>query len=101
MPEIKKDKIVLLLNELYDYIERNKKYLVNYQARQAAGLPFTSTLAECSVNSLINMRQKRNQKMQWSRPGSHSLLQIRTSIFSKTWAEDWVSAQEEIYKEAA
>ena len=89
------------LTELYSYINRNKQYLVNYQLRQSEGLPFTSTLAESSVNSLINRRQKNNKKMQWSRYGSHHLLQIETSIFSKTWDRDWDSAKHKIYKLAA
>ena len=35
------------------------------------------------------------------REGAHSVLQIRTSKFSKKWEEDWNKAQSEIYKEAA
>jgi len=89
------------LTSLYEYINRNKPYLVNYEKRQSNGLPFTSTVAETSVNSLINYRQKCNQKMQWSRSGSHNILQIRTSVFSKTWQNDWEMAQNKIYKLAA
>lgn len=86
---------------LYRYIENNQPHLVNYQQRQAAGLPFTSTLAESSVNSLINQRQKSNQKMQWSREGSHHLLQLRTSLFSCSWEKDWSEAVKHIYQQAA
>lgn len=89
------------LQELYEYIERNKNYLINYQERQASNLPFTSTVAESSVNELINTRQKNNKKMQWTREGAHEVLQIRTSRFSKTWAQDWENAQQEIYQKAA
>ena len=95
------EKIETQLIDLQDYVKRNEKYLVNYESRKSAGLPFTSTVAESSVNSLINTRQKRNQKMQWSRTGSHNILQIRTSIFSKTWNKDWLEAQQEIYQNAA
>ena len=89
------------LKELYEYIHRNQKYIINYQERQEANLPFTSTIAESSVNELINTRQKNNKKMQWSREGAHNVLQIRTSRFSKSWNEDWEKAQERIYKKAA
>ena len=89
------------LADLYEYIKRNQKYLVNYQKRKEEGLPFSSALAESSVNSVINIRQKRSQKMQWSRDGSHNILQIRTSIFSESWKEDWKLAQKSIYKKAA
>lgn len=103
--EIKNDiddrKVLLDLQDLYEYIFKNQTYLVNYQERQAEGLAFTSTLAESSVNSLINMRQKDNKKMQWSREGAHSILQIRTSRFSKAWTGDWEAVEKEMYKNAA
>ena len=59
------------------------------------------TYAESSVNTVINTRQKNDKKMQWTREGAHSVLQIRTSKFSKKWEEDWNKAQSKIYKEAA
>jgi hypothetical protein len=98
---IENDKLLSDLQDLYEYLNRNKKYMVNYQKRQAMSLPFTSTYAESSVNTLINTRQKDNKKMQWSREGAHSILQIRTSRFSKTWSQDWKKAQYHIYKNAA
>ena len=53
------------------------------------------------LNSLINARQKNNKKMQWTREGAHNVLQIRTSIFSKTWEKAWEIIQKKMYKEAA
>ncbi len=49
---------------------------------------------------VINARQK-NKKMQWSRDGAHNLIQIRTSIYSKTWGKDWEMVKNRIYKNAA
>jgi len=95
------EKLSVDLQDLYEYIQRNQKYLTNYQERQAAKLPFISTVAESSVNELINTRQKNNKKMQWTREGAHNVLQIRTSQFSKTWNQDWAKAQEKIYLKAA
>ena len=95
------EELVQKLSELFEYIDRNKKYIVNYQNRQTLGLPFTSTIAESTVNSLINVRQKDNRKMQWSRDGAHNVLQIRASRFSKNWESDWLEAQNTIYKKAA
>lgn len=89
------------MQSIYDYISRNQQYIVNYQDRQTANLPFTSTIAESSANSLINARQKNNKKMQWSREGAHSILQIRTSQFSKTWDKDWERVLAQIYRKAA
>lgn len=99
--DLKDEKLLSDLKELHGYIERNEKYIVNYQERQAAHLPFTSTLAESSVNALINARQKDNKKMQWTREGAHHVLQIRTSRFNKTWEKDWQTAQEKIYLQVA
>ena len=89
------------LSELYDYIERNTDYLVNYQERSNASLPYTSTYAEVSVNSIINERQKCNQKMQWGREGAHKILQLRASILSKSWVNDFKTAKDTIYRKSA
>ena len=83
--DVSTDRLSLLLTDLHGYIERNQAYLTNYQAKAASNLPYTSTYAEVSVNSIINTRQKCSQKMQWGRTGAHSILQIRASIYSKTW----------------
>lgn len=98
---VEDDKLLSDLQELYEYLERNKKYMVNYQEHKSANLPFTSTYAEISVNAVINARQKDNKKMQWTREGAHNILQIRSSRFSKTWAQDWKEAQEAMYQKAA
>lgn len=98
---IEDDKLLSELSDLQDYILRNEKYIVNYSKRKLDNLPFTSTYAESSVNAIINARQKDNKKMQWSREGAHSVLQIRTSKFSNTWEQDWSKAQEKIYLKAA
>jgi len=95
------EKLTNLLKELSEYLERNKLYLVNYQDKASNSLPYTSTYAEVSVNSIINIRQKCNQKMQWSRQGSHDVLQLRTSIFSKTWENDMNTVKMGLYKQAA
>lgn len=77
------------MKQLIKYIANNKEYIVNYHIRKTNNESYTSNLAESSVNSLINSRQKQNLKMQWSREGAHDILQIRTSIFSDDWQKDW------------
>ena len=88
------------ISTLITYIRSNTKNIVNYQKREAAGLSFTSNIAESTVNNLINTRQKNDGRMQWSREGAHTVLQIRSSVQSKTWENDWELIQAEIYKEA-
>jgi len=73
------------ISTLIAYIRSNTKNIVNYQKREAAGLSFTSNIAESTVNNLINTRQKNDGRMQWSREGAHTVLQIRSSVQSKTW----------------
>lgn len=93
--------VITKLNKLAIYIENNKKGIINYEVRKKRGLVFTSNLAESTVNTLINERQKGRKKMLWSREGAHNILQIRTSTFSNTWDNDWEKIESEIYRKAA
>lgn len=89
------------LNKLVTYIRNNKEGIINYGARKRAGLVYTSNFAESTVNTLINERQKGKQKMLWSRDGAHHVLQIRASIASNTWNNDWDKIEQTLYKQAA
>jgi len=89
------------LNKLETYIRNNEEGIVNYGARKRLGLAYTSNYAESTVNTLINDRQKGKQKMLWGRDGAHNVLQIRTSVFSNSWDEDWKAVQDMLYREAA
>lgn len=71
---------------LLTYIENNANFIVNYQKRQDDGLIFTSQMAECTVESLINKRCKGQQHMRWSREGLHALLQVRAAVNSNDWS---------------
>ena len=62
---------------------------------------FTSNLAESTVNTLINERQKGKQKMLWSREGAHNVLQIRAAQRSESWFKDWKTVEDMVYKLAA
>ncbi len=57
--------------------------------------------AESTLNTLINQRQKGKQKMQWTRDGAHNILQIRASIHSNSWKNDWIKVENILYKLAA
>lgn len=73
------------------YIENNKTKIVNYSKRKNAGLVFTSQMAESTVESLINQRCKGKQHMTWTRKGIHPLLQVRASVASNDWVQNWES----------
>lgn len=78
------------LKGLHDYLKNNLDYLVNYDEREKANKAFTSQVAESHIDSMINARHKRKQKMQWTREGAHNVLQIRASMVSNEWGEKWL-----------
>ena len=67
------------------YLLNNIDKLVNYMERKEANLPYTSSIAETIVESQINTRFKRKQKMQWTRENARNVLQIKTTIHSNEW----------------
>ena len=77
------------LKKLIGYIKSNENKIINYRERQKKGLPFTSHLAESTVESLINQRCKGQQHMRWSREGLDPILQIRAAIASDDWRKNW------------
>lgn len=83
--EKKKSKVV----GLYNFIDSNQTYIVNYEERAQANKTYTSQVAESHVETLINARQKRSKKMQWTREGAHQVLQIRAKMESKEWQQQW------------
>ncbi len=80
------------LADLYDYLNRNQAYLVNYQERAQQNQTYTSQVAESHIESVINARHKKSGKMQWTLEGAHNVLQIRGAITSKEWGENWQGA---------
>ena len=79
------------LESLYDYLDRNQAYLVNYEEREQANQTYTSQVAESHIESMINARHKKSGKMQWTREGAHNVLQIRGLIASNEWGDSWQS----------
>jgi hypothetical protein len=77
------------LEDLYEYLNRNQAYLVNYGEREQQHQTYTSQVAESHIESTVNARYKRSGKMQWTREGAHKVLQIRGLIASNQWAERW------------
>lgn len=67
------------------YLLNNADKLVKYMDRKEAKLLYTSSIAETTVESQINTRFKRKQKMQWTRENTHNVLQIKTTMHSNEW----------------
>ncbi|QUY46119.1 ISKra4 family transposase (plasmid) [Acaryochloris sp. 'Moss Beach'] len=78
------------LKSLHDYLKNNRDYLVNYDDREKAGLAYTNQVAETHIDTIINARHKKKQKMQWTRVGAHNVLQIRASMISNEWSDKWL-----------
>ncbi len=99
--EISNIKLLKKLGELKQYISNNKSRIVDYNSRKEQNLIFTSNLAECTVESLINQRCKGKQHMQWSREGVQPILQIRAASVSNDWQLNWQKYILGAYQKAA
>lgn len=78
-----KDRLVKLRN----YLINNKNYLCHYADRHKNKKLISSSLAESTVETLINQRCKGKQHMKWTRRGAHVLLQLRAACASNDWIE--------------
>lgn len=83
------------------YLLNNIDKLVNYMDRKEAKLPYTSSIAETTVESQINTRFKRKQKMQWTRENAHNVLQIKTTMHSNEWDKYQMNIDNELILKAA
>lgn len=97
VPETKIDKVIFIKN----YLTNNSDKIVNYMKRKNKGLPYTSNVAEATVESQINVRFKRKQKMQWSRENAHNVLQLRTTVASDEWVKYQSQLDEKLVQKAA
>jgi len=79
----------------------SNEFIVNYKQRKEEGLIYTSSIAESTVEYLINERMKRKQKMQWTRKRSHSILQIRAAMARDLWETIWDDIQLNEFRNAA
>ena len=83
------------------YLLNNIDKLVNYMDRKEAKLPYTSSIAETTVESQINTRFKRKQKMQWTRENAHNVLQIKTTMSSNEWDKYQMNIDKNLILKAA
>ena len=85
------------LHDLLKYLSSNIEYLVNYELRKASNLPYTSSIIESTIETLVNTRHKKKHKALWSREGAHNVLQIRASLASNKWKNEWNDVKEKFY----
>lgn len=64
---------------LLEYLVNNEDILESYEERKANNLPFTSNIAESTVENLVNSRYNQTSKMKWRCKGAHALLQVRAA----------------------
>lgn len=80
------------LSKFLGYIKNNSDKIINYDERKRNNQIFTSSLAESTVESLINQRCKGQQHMRWTREGLDPVLQIRAAVASDDWSKIWTTA---------
>jgi hypothetical protein len=89
------------LDALIEYITNNKKYIISYENFSIEGKPFSSQMAESTVEHLVAERFKKKQKMAWLRESSHEVLQVRCAISSKIFDKYWHDVYRVALQEAA
>lgn len=89
IPKIEDEKIKKRIMQLKQYLENNFDILVNYEERKNNKLPFTSNVAESTVENLVNSRCRQTGKMKWLRDGAHALLQIRCANYCQSFNQIW------------
>jgi len=89
------------VNGLLIYLKSNTEHIANYNKQAMENKPYTSQVAESTVEHLINDRYKKSQKMQWTRENAHNILQIRASMASNEWDYIWQETILNAFKIAA
>ena len=63
---------------------------VNCDEREKANKTFISQVAEPHIDSIINARHKRKQKMQWTREGAYNVCKLeQVWQVMNEWEEKW------------
>ncbi len=76
-------------NEFYTYISNNRGFIVNYSDRYHYGETITTSFIESTVNYVIAKRFAKKQSMQWTKKGTHLLLQARTKVLNNDWEAEF------------
>jgi hypothetical protein len=75
-------KLVKAVRDFRGYIEGNRTFIPNYGDRYRHGEKISTAFAESTVNQVVSKRMVKKQQMQWTEPGAHHLLQVRTKVLN-------------------
>lgn len=64
-------------DEMYIYIRNNQMMIPHYGEMRRYGEPVSTAFVESTINEVIARLMAKKQQMQWSREGTHYLLQTR------------------------
>ena len=80
------------LQELIDYLDNRKPYIVNYDERRRQCQYIGSAHAEKACDLIVARRQK-NQGMHWSEKSANALAALKTLMLNQGWEGYWVKHQ--------
>jgi hypothetical protein len=76
-------------DDFHTYISNNRSFIVNYSDRYRLSVKITTSFIESTVNYVIARRFSKKQSMQWTKKGTHLLLQARTKVLNNDWEEEF------------
>ena len=76
-------KLLKAVEEFHTYIERNRTFIPNYGERYRCGERISTGFVESTVNQVISRRFRKKQQMQWTKRGTHLLLQTRVKTLNQ------------------
>jgi hypothetical protein len=71
------------VEEFHTYIENNQGFIPNYGERSRYGERISTGFVESAVDQVISKRFYKRQQMQWTKRGTHLLLQTRVKTLNQ------------------
>ena len=79
----KEYKLWKAINELYGYIKINSQFIPTRGKRYRYGECISTAFVESTVNEVISKRRIKQEKMRWTKKGTHLLLQVRIKTLNQ------------------
>jgi hypothetical protein len=76
-------KLLKAIEEFHTYIENNTSFIPNYGERYRYGERISTGFVASTVNQVISKRFYKRQQMQWTKRGTHLLLQTRVKTLNQ------------------